>query len=160
MSVATHSLVLNGKKVRVDIEHNVRMLWVLRDGTGARGPVHGCGTGVCQGCTSHLKGDDADPCAAPLSDVDGTDRTTTIEGLAKSTKKNLHPVHAARGGHDVAQCGYCQPGQLSAATALINRVRKSGRKISDVDLDALRNVCRCGTYPGIRETVRLAASTM
>uniref|UniRef100_UPI0017A482B2 (2Fe-2S)-binding protein n=1 Tax=Sporichthya sp. TaxID=65475 RepID=UPI0017A482B2 len=83
-----------------------------------------------------------------------------IEGLAKTSKSALHPVQEAWIKYDVAQCGYCQPGQIMAATALITRVKKSGRKISEADLDTLRNVCRCGTYPRIREAVKFAATKM
>jgi len=156
--VPTHSFVLNGKKVSVDIENNVRMLWVLRDVLGVTGPKYGCGIRVCQACTSHLNGKHFNPCSVPVSDIKSSDRITTIEGLAKNGA--LHPVQEAWIKYDVAQCGYCQPGQIMAATALINRVKKSGRKISEADLDTLRNVCRCGSYNRIREAVKYAASQM
>jgi isoquinoline 1-oxidoreductase alpha subunit len=162
--VSKHSFILNGKKVSVDVEDNVRMLWVLRDILGVTGPKYGCGIRVCQACTSHLNGKHFNPCSVPVSDIRSSDRITTIEGLAKTAKKKgqhgLHPVQEAWIRYDVAQCGYCQPGQIMAATALINRVKKSGRKISEADLDTLRNVCRCGTYPRIREAVKYAASKM
>ena len=154
----THSFVLNGKKVSVDIENNVRMLWVLRDVLGVTGPKYGCGIRVCQACTSHLNGKHFNPCSVPVSDIKSSDRITTIEGLAKNGA--LHPVQEAWIKYDVAQCGYCQPGQIMAATALINRVKASGRKISEADLDTLRNVCRCGSYNRIREAVKYAASQM
>jgi isoquinoline 1-oxidoreductase alpha subunit len=162
--MSKHTFILNGKKVSVESENNVRMLWVLRDVLGVTGPKYGCGIRVCQACTSHLNGKHFNPCSVPVSDIKATDRITTIEGLAKtwkgSTKSSLHPVQEAWIKYDVAQCGYCQPGQIMAATALINRVKQTGRKISEADLDTLRNVCRCGTYPRIRQAVKEAATKM
>ena len=155
-----HSFILNGKKVSVDVEDDVRMLWVLRDILNVTGPKYGCGIRVCQACTSHLDGKHFNPCSVPVSDIKATDRVTTIEGLAKTVNKPLHPVQEAWLRFDVAQCGFCQPGQIMAATALINRVKKSGRKISEAELDTLRNVCRCGTYPRIRQAVKAAAQHM
>ncbi len=155
-----HSFILNGKRVVVDIEDNVRMLWVLRDVLKVNGPKYGCGIRVCQACTSHLNGKHFNPCSVPVSDIKASDRITTIEGLARTVNKSLHPVQEAWIKFDVAQCGFCQSGQIMAATALINRVKKSGRKISEADLDSLRNVCRCGTYPRIRQAVKAAAQKM
>ena len=155
--MAKHKFILNGKKVSVNVEDNVRMLWVLRDVLGVTGPKYGCGIRVCQACTSHLNGKAFNPCSVPVSDIKAGDRITTIEGLAKSVKKDLHPVQQAWIKFDVAQCGFCQPGQIMAAAALIKRVKASGKKISENDLDSLRNVCRCGTYPRIREAVKFAA---
>jgi len=160
MATSNHTFVLNGKKVSVDIEDNVRMLWVLRDVLGVTGPKYGCGIRVCHACTSHLNGKHFNPCSVPISDVNASDRVTTIEGLAKTVDAELHPVQEAWIKYDVAQCGYCQPGQIMAATALINRVKASGRKISEADLDTLRNVCRCGSYPRIREAIKYAATKM
>jgi isoquinoline 1-oxidoreductase alpha subunit len=160
VAATKHSFVLNGKKVSVNVENNVRMLWVLRDVLNVRGPKYGCGIRVCHACTSHLNGKHMNPCSVPVSDIRASDRITTIEGLAKSVSRSLHPVQEAWIKYDVAQCGYCQPGQIMAATALINRVQKTGRKISEADLDTLRNVCRCGTYPRIREAVKYAATKM
>jgi isoquinoline 1-oxidoreductase alpha subunit len=162
--MSKHTFVLNGKKVSVNTESNVRMLWVLRDILGVTGPKYGCGIRVCQACTSHLNGKHFNPCSVPISDIKASDKVTTIEGLAKTwkgkTTSGLHPVQEAWIKYDVAQCGYCQPGQVMAATALINRVKKTGRKISEADLDTLRNVCRCGSYPRIRQAVKEAASKM
>jgi len=162
--VSKHSFILNGKKVSVDAESNVRMLWVLRDILGVTGPKYGCGIRVCQACTSHLNGKHFNPCSVPVGDIKASDKVTTIEGLAKTwkgrTSSGLHPVQDAWIKNDVAQCGYCQAGQIMAATALINRVKQSGRKISEADLDTLRNVCRCGTYPRIRQAVKEAAAKM
>lgn len=160
MATKKHSFILNGKKVSVRVEDNVRMLWVLRDVLGVTGPKYGCGIRVCQACTSHLNGKAFNPCSVPVSDIKATDRITTIEGLAKTVKADLHPVQQAWIKFDVAQCGFCQPGQIMAAAALIKRAKASGKRISEADLDTLRNVCRCGTYPRIREAVKFAAKTM
>jgi isoquinoline 1-oxidoreductase alpha subunit len=159
--VSKHSFILNGKKVSVDAEDNVRLLWVLRDILKVRGPKYGCGIRQCMSCTSHLNGKAFNPCSVPISDIQSSDRITTIEGLARTAKgRNLHPVQEAWIKHSVPQCGYCQPGQIMAAVALINRVKKSGRRISEADLDTMRNVCRCGTYPRIREAIKDAAQNM
>ena len=159
--MAKHSFVLNGKKVSVDIENNVRMLWVLRDVLGVRGPKYGCGIRVCQACTSHLNGKHFNPCSVPVSDIRSSDRITTIEGLAKTwkgkTATGLHPVQEAWLKYDVAQCGYCQPGQIMAAVALVNT---KGSAITEADLDSIRNICRCGTYVRIRSAIKDGATKM
>jgi isoquinoline 1-oxidoreductase alpha subunit len=156
----THTFILNGKKVSVDIEDDVRLLWVLRDVLGVTGPKYGCGIRVCRACTSHINGKAFNPCSVPVSDIRATDEITTIEGLAETVKKDLHPVQEAWLKHDVAQCGFCQPGQIMAATDLIQRHKKSGRSITDDDLDQIRNICRCGTYSRIREAIHDAAAHM
>jgi isoquinoline 1-oxidoreductase subunit alpha len=156
----THSFILNGKRVKVDAPDDVRLLWVLRDLLGVTGPKYGCGIGVCQACTSHINGRKFNPCCTPVGQIQPTDRITTIEGLAASVGKPLHPMQEAWLDVDVAQCGYCQPGQIMAAVALVNDARASGRKVTDADLDTLRNVCRCGTYPRIREAIKEGAAKM
>ncbi|MGQ0632613.1 MAG: (2Fe-2S)-binding protein [Sporichthyaceae bacterium] len=159
--MAKHSFILNGKRVSVNVENDVRMLWVLRDVLKVTGPKYGCGIRVCQACTSHLNGKAFNPCAVPVKDIKSTDRITTIEGLAKTAKgKDLHPVQEAWIKIDVSQCGFCQPGQIMAAVAMINRAKKAGKKINDAELDTLRNVCRCGTYPRVREAIKEAARNM
>jgi isoquinoline 1-oxidoreductase alpha subunit len=159
--MSKHTFILNGKKVSVDAEDNVRLLWVLRDILKVRGPKYGCGIRQCMACTSHLNGKAFNPCSVPVRDIQPTDRITTIEGLARTAKgSDLHPVQEAWVKHSVPQCGYCQPGQIMAAVALINRVKKSGRRISEADLDTMRNVCRCGTYPRIRDAIKDAAQHM
>jgi isoquinoline 1-oxidoreductase subunit alpha len=156
----THTFILNGKHVSVDCEDDVRLLWVLRDLLGVHGPKYGCGLEVCKACTSHINGKAFNPCSVPVSDIQSTDEITTIEGLPATVGQELHPMQEAWLEYDVAQCGYCQPGQIMAAVALVKEVRASGRQITDADLDALRNVCRCGTYPRIREAITAAASNM
>ena len=156
----THSFVLNGQRVSVDVEDDVRLLWVLRDVLGVHGPKYGCGLGVCQACTSHINGRAFNPCSMRVGDVRSTDEITTIEGLPATVGRDLHPMQEAWLNIDVAQCGYCQPGQIMAAVALVNEAHAAGRSVTDADLDALRNVCRCGTYPRIREAIREGEAAM
>jgi isoquinoline 1-oxidoreductase alpha subunit len=156
----THSFILNGKSVSVDCDDDVRLLWVLRDLLGVHGPKYGCGLEVCKACTCHINGKAFNTCSVPISDIQPTDQITTIEGLAATVGQPLHPMQQAWIDYDVAQCGYCQPGQIMAAVALVEEVKASGGTITDADLDGLRNVCRCGTYPRIREAITAAASQM
>ena len=155
-----HTFILNGKRVSVDVEDDVRLLWVLRDVLGVNGPKYGCGLGVCQACTSHINGKAFNPCAVPISAIRSSDTITTIEGLPATVGKELHPMQEAWLDIDVAQCGYCQPGQIMAAVALVNEARAKRRKVTDADLDALRNVCRCGTYPRVREAIKVGEARM
>ncbi|UQS24658.1 (2Fe-2S)-binding protein [Amycolatopsis thermalba] len=155
-----HTFRVNGAQVTVDVDSDVRLLWVLRDVLGITGPKYGCGINVCKACTSHLNGKAVNPCAIPVGDLGPADEVTTIEGLAATAGQELHPMQQAWLDHDVAQCGYCQPGQIMAAVALVQRVAAEGRTISDADLDTLRNICRCGTYPRIRAAIRSAAAKM
>lgn len=156
-----HTFQLNGETVTVDVEDDVRILWVLRDVLGVTGPKYGCGINVCKACTSHINGKAFNPCAVPVGAIGPDDEITTIEGLADTAPGDgLHPMQDAWLEHDVAQCGYCQPGQIMAAVALVNRVRAEDRAITEDDLDSIRNVCRCGTYPRIREAIRAGAEGM
>jgi isoquinoline 1-oxidoreductase alpha subunit len=152
-----HTFVLNGKRVNVDCDGDVRVLWVLRDLLGVTGPKYGCGLDVCKACTSHINGKAFHPCSVSIKEINASDQITTIEGLADSVGMDLHPVQQAWLDFDVAQCGYCQPGQIMTAVDLINRAQADGRPITDADLDALRNVCRCGTYFRIREAIKSAS---
>jgi isoquinoline 1-oxidoreductase alpha subunit len=95
-----------------------------------------------------------------VSDIKPTDEITTIEGLPGTVGADLHPMQQAWLDHDVAQCGYCQPGQIMAAVAKVRQVRAEGREITDADLDELRNICRCGTYSRIREAIKAGAQNM
>lgn len=155
-----HTFRVNGRPVTVDVPGNVRLLWVLRDVLGITGPKYGCGVDVCKACTSHLNGEAVSPCAIPVSDLGPTDEVTTIEGLAATAGGDLHPMQQAWLDHDVVQCGYCQPGQIMAAVALVRRVAVEGREITEADLDGIRNICRCGTYFRIREAIKAAARNM
>ncbi|MFE0027155.1 (2Fe-2S)-binding protein [Amycolatopsis sp. NPDC059021] len=155
-----HTFRVNGRQVTVNVADDVRLLWVLRDILGVTGPKYGCGINVCKACTSHLNGKAVNPCAIPVKDLRPSDEVTTIEGLPATVGRELHPMQEAWLEHDVAQCGYCQPGQIMAAVALVRRVAAEGREITDADLDGLRNVCRCGTYPRIRAAIRTGAKNM
>jgi isoquinoline 1-oxidoreductase alpha subunit len=155
-----HTFILNGKRVTVDVDDDVRVLWVLRDVLGVTGPKYGCGLGVCQACTSHINGKAFNPCCVPVSQIKPTDKITTIEGLPATVGKPLHPVQEAWLDLDVAQCGYCQPGQIMTAVAKIKEIKAQGRTVTDADLDQIRNVCRCGTYPRIRQAIKAAAAKM
>jgi isoquinoline 1-oxidoreductase subunit alpha len=156
--VSTHTFTVNGKRVSVECEDDVRLLWVLRDLLGITGPKYGCGLQVCKSCTSHLNGKKFNPCAVPVGRIGPDDEVTTIEGIADGEK--LHPMQQAWLDRDVAQCGYCQPGQIMNAIALVNECKRDGREITDEDLDHIRNICRCGTYARIREAIKDGASRM
>ena len=155
-----HTFILNGKQVSVDCPDDVRLLWVLNDLLGVYGPKYGCGLGVCQACTSHINGKAFNPCSVPISQIKPTDKITTIEGLAATVGKPVHPVQQAWLDYDVAQCGYCQPGQIMTAVAKIKAAKAQGRNVTDADVDQIRNVCRCGTYPRIRQAIKAASTKM
>jgi isoquinoline 1-oxidoreductase alpha subunit len=158
--MAKHTFIVNGERVHVDCPGDVRLLWVLRDILGIHGPKYGCGLDVCKACTCHLNGRAFNPCSVPVSKIKPGDHITTIEGLGATVGAELHPMQKAWLHYDVAQCGYCQPGQIMAAVALVKQARAQGREVSDADLDTLRNICRCGTYPRIREAIKAAAREM
>ena len=147
------TLRVNGKSYQVDAEPATPLLWVLRDLLGVTGPKYGCGVGVCRACTCHVNGSAVQVCMLTAADVVGK-KVTTIEGLAPVG--GLHPVQEAWIDEDVAQCGFCQPGQIMQAAALL----KSKRNPSDADIDEIVNVCRCGTYCRIRKAIKRAAYTM
>ena len=158
--MSTHVFTVNGKRVSVECDDSVRLLWVLRDILGINGPKYGCGLQVCKACTSHINGRKFNPCAVPVSDIGPDDEITTIEGLPATVGRDLHPMQEAWLEMDVAQCGYGQPGQIMAAAALVKECKDDGREITDDDLDRIRNICRCGTYHRIREAIKAGASRM
>ncbi len=141
---------LNLSPVRYDGDPAMPLLWYLRDHARLTGTKFGCGIGYCGACTVHLDGAATRSCVVPMSAVGGR-RVTTIEGLASDGR--LHPVQQAWIEEDVAQCGYCQAGQIMAAVDLITRTPAP----SDADIATLTNLCRCGTYPRIRRAIRRAA---
>jgi isoquinoline 1-oxidoreductase alpha subunit len=148
-------LNINGKEHVVDdADEATPLLWVLRDHVGLVGTKYGCGVAQCGACTVHLNGAAVRSCAIPVSAAVGQ-QITTIEGLAGKDGK-LSAVQAAWIEHDVAQCGYCQAGQIMSATALL----KSNPKPTDADIDAAMagNLCRCGTYTRIRKAIHAAAA--
>ena len=144
-----YKLTINGREVAVDdVDPGMPLLWLLRDRLGMTGTKYGCGVGICGACTI-LQGNEAvRACRIPVAEAAGK-RFTTIEGLSD------HPCQRAWLEEDVAQCGYCQPGMIMTACALLKRKpQPTGEEIDDALSDL---VCRCGTYPRIRRAVQLAA---
>jgi isoquinoline 1-oxidoreductase alpha subunit len=144
-------LTVNGKELDVDVEPEMPLLWVLRDELGVTGPKYGCGIAQCGACTVHVGGTAVRSCSVPVGQVHSP--VTTIEGLGTPAKP--HPVQQAWIDLQVAQCGYCQSGQLMAAVAFLRT--HPNPSDSEVDAAMTANLCRCGTYPRIREAVRQAA---
>jgi isoquinoline 1-oxidoreductase subunit alpha len=157
--VPQHSFILNGKSVTVNVDDDVRLLWVLRDDLGVTGPKYGCGLGICQACTCHWNGKAINTCSVRIADIKPTDQITTIEGITPGNG-TLHPMQQAWLNWDVAECGYCQPGQIMAAIAKVKQARASGTPIDDALFDQIRNVCRCATYHRIREAILEGAANM
>ena len=149
----TYNLTVNNAAVTVDAPADMALLWVLRDKLGITGPKYGCGVNVCKACTCLVNGKAVTTCATKVSAVQGK-KITTIEGLANGT--TLHPVQQAWLDRDVPQCGFCQPGQIMAAVDLLSRTRSP----TDADIDAIENMCRCGTYGRIRQAIKAAAAMM
>jgi isoquinoline 1-oxidoreductase alpha subunit len=145
------SITVNGKERSVDLPEDVPLLWVLRDELNLTGTKFGCGVAACGACTVHIDGVAVRSCQTPLSDVDG--EVTTIEGLG--TPETLHALQTAWIEHQVAQCGYCQSGQIMQAASLLADIPNP----TDADIgDAMQgNLCRCGTYPRIRAAIHSAA---
>jgi len=146
------NLTLNGKPVSVDADPSTPILWTLRDTLGMTGTKFGCGAALCGACTVHIDGVATRSCITPLSAAAGK-KLTTIEAVG--TDKVGKAVQDAWVKHDVAQCGYCQSGQIMSATALL----QSNKKPTDADIDAAMagNICRCGTYVRIRAAIKDAA---
>jgi len=145
------TFTLNGKPVQVDVPRQMPLLWVLRDTLGQTGTKFGCGAGLCGACTVHVEGQAVRSCITDVGTVEGR-AVTTIEGLGKG---KLHVLQDAWLEMDVAQCGYCQPGQIMSAAALLaTRPRPTD---AEIDEALAGNLCRCGTYPRIRAAVRRAA---
>jgi isoquinoline 1-oxidoreductase alpha subunit len=147
---------INGKPVTLPQElEEVRLLDFLRDHMGLRGAKYGCGQGLCGACTIHLDGAAIRSCQIPASAALGR-RVTTVEGLAASASDGrLHPVQEAWIALAVPQCGYCQPGQIMSAAALL--ARNPDPNDAEIRSDLSGNLCRCGTYPRIRRAIRRAA---
>ena len=144
-------LRVNGQDHEIDVEPDMPLLWVLRDELGITGVKYGCGIAQCGACTVHMGGTAIRSCQTPASSVDG--EITTIEGLG--TPERLHIVQAAWIEHQVAQCGYCQSGQImQAASFLAENPDPTDQEIDDA---MSGNLCRCGTYPRIRAAIKTAA---
>ncbi|HEY1412452.1 MAG TPA: (2Fe-2S)-binding protein [Rhodopila sp.] len=146
-------LLINGQTHQVDVPGDMPLLWVLRDVLGMTGTKFGCGIAQCGACTVHLGGAPTRSCLLPISAV-GSQPVITIEAIGDTP--NGKKVQEAWLGKEVVQCGYCQPGQIMSATALLNQTPKP----TDADIDAAMsgNICRCGTYVRIRDAIHSAAA--
>jgi isoquinoline 1-oxidoreductase subunit alpha len=147
-------LTINGTVRRLDIDPDMPLLWAIRDHVGLMGTKYGCGVAQCGACTVHIDGQPVRSCSMPVSAVAGQ-RITTIEAIESPAAK---AVQAAWTKLDVAQCGYCQSGQVMAATALL----EANRRPTDADIDAAMtgNLCRCATYARIRDAIHDAAKSL
>lgn len=148
------TLTINGNRHNVDLPDDVPLLWVLRDELGLSGTKYGCGVSACGACTVHINGEAVRSCQMPLGDVQGN--ITTIEGLG--TPDQMAILQQAWVTHQVAQCGYCQSGQIMQAAALL--AQNSAPNDSDIDEAMNGNLCRCGTYGRIRAAIKTAANEM
>jgi len=147
-------LTVNAVDHQVDVEPEMPLLWVLRDELGITGPKYGCGMAQCGACTVHVDGAAVRSCSVPVGTVKG--QVTTIEGLGRPDA--LHAVQKAWIDHQVAQCGYCQSGQIMAAAAFLSA--EPNPSDEQIDQAMSGNLCRCGTYPRIRQAVKAAAANL
>jgi isoquinoline 1-oxidoreductase subunit alpha len=152
--MASYKLTINGKSYVVEAEPSMPLLWAIRDLAKLTGTKYGCGMAQCGACTVHLNDTPIRSCQTPVAAAVGKP-ITTIEGLSAD---NSHPVQQAWIAEQVPQCGYCQSGQIMAATALLKRNPNPTDK--DIDTAMQGNICRCGTYPRIRKAIHRAASIM
>ena len=149
--MASFTLNINGKQKQVDADPNTPLLWVLRDNLNLVGTKYGCGLSQCGACTVHLNGAAVRSCVLPVSAVINQP-ITTIEGLSENGD---HPVQKAWLEEDVSQCGYCQPGQIMSAVALLKN--NSNPTDEDIDLAMSGNICRCATYVRIKKAIKTAS---
>jgi len=147
-------LTINGERRPVDVPPETALLWVLRDVLGLTGTKFGCGLGLCGACTVHVSGRPVRSCLTPIGSVEGL-QVTTIEGIGTTT--NGARVQRAWLALEVAQCGYCQSGQVMAATALLDAVARPTD--ADIDRAMTGNICRCGTYVRVRAAIKQAAES-
>jgi isoquinoline 1-oxidoreductase alpha subunit len=152
--MATFTLKINTKSYTIDADPKMPLLWAIRDLVGLTGTKYGCGIAQCGACTVHLDGTPIRSCLTPLSAV-ANKNITTIEGLSED---NSHPVQQAWIAEQVPQCGYCQSGQIMAATALLKKNPNPTDK--DIDVAMQGHICRCGTYPRIRNAIKTAAENI
>jgi len=151
--MAKFNLKINGTMREVDVDPSTPMLWVLRDHLRLLGTKYGCGVAVCGACTIHLGDQAVRSCQLAVSEV-GDQRVTTIEGLSENGD---HPVQKAWLEHDVAQCGYCQPGQIMQAVALLKQNPDPTEK--EIEDAMYGNLCRCGTYTRIKAAIKTAVNS-
>ncbi|AKP53656.1 (2Fe-2S)-binding protein [Cyclobacterium amurskyense] len=150
--MANYKLQVNNKNYEVDVDSDTPLLWVLRDNLGLIGTKYSCGISQCGACTVHMNDEAVRSCGLPVSSI-GDAKITTIEGLSE---KGDHPVQQAWKEVDVAQCGYCQAGQIMTAAAML---KKNPSPSEDEVIDGMNaNLCRCGTYHRIKEAVLLASA--
>lgn len=147
------TLIVNDSQQTVDVDEDTPLLWVLRDVLGLTGTKFGCGIGECGACTVHVDGNAIRSCRTTVKEAAGK-KITTIEGLSKD---GSHPIQKAWVAEQVSQCGYCQPGQIMSAAALLSR--KTKPTDDDINEAMSGNLCRCGTYPRIRRAIHLAAGS-
>jgi isoquinoline 1-oxidoreductase alpha subunit len=152
--MAHYSLQINGRSYEADVDADTPLLWVLRDNLGLVGTKFGCGIAQCGACTVHVNGAAVRSCTFPVSAV-GKNKVTTIEGLSANGD---HPVQQAWNEVDVAQCGYCQAGQIMTASALLAKNPKPSAEEIDTAMNG--NICRCGTYHRIHDAIALASSKL
>ena len=152
--MASLTLKINNKTHTVDVDPKMPLLWAIRDVVGLTGTKYGCGIAQCGACTVHLAGTPMRSCSIPVSAAANKD-IVTIEGLSTD---NSHPVQQAWIAEQVPQCGYCQSGQIMAATALLKKTPNPTDK--DIDTAMQGHICRCGTYPRIRKAIKAAAQLM
>jgi isoquinoline 1-oxidoreductase alpha subunit len=152
--MASLTLQVNGQGYAVDADPETPLLWILRDSLGLTGTKYSCGSGLCGACTVHLDGQAVRSCVTPVSAATGHE-IVTIEGLGRNYNGDAHPVQDAWLEENVPQCGYCQPGQIMQAAALL----AENPTPTDDEIDAAMsgNICRCGTYPRIRRAIHRAA---
>jgi len=144
-------LKINGNLTDIDVDDSTPLLWVLREQLGLTGTKYSCGIGTCGSCTVHINGEAVRSCMLPVSSLNATQDIVTIEGLSAN---HNHPLQQAWKQLDVPQCGYCQPGMIMSAAALL----ANNPNPSDDDIDAnVTNICRCGTYNRVRKGIHLAA---
>ena len=147
-------ITVNGTQHEIDVEPDMPLLWVLRDELGITGPKYGCGIAQCGACTGHMNGAAVKSCQVAAEDIDG--EVVTIEGLG--TPDAMHAVQSAWVEHQVAQCGYCQSGQMMTAAAFV--LETPAPTDEKIDEAMSSNLCRCGTYPRIRAAVKTAAKNL
>jgi isoquinoline 1-oxidoreductase alpha subunit len=152
--MASYTLKINSKTYTVEADPKMPLLWAIRDLAGLTGTKYGCGIAQCGACTVHMGGQPVRSCSIPVSVAAGKD-LTTIEGLSAD---NTHPVQQAWIKEQVPQCGYCQSGQIMAATALLKKTPNPTDK--DIDTAMQGHICRCGTYPRIRKAIKTASQIM